>query len=58
MKRAVNDLERVLKDAGIKHEIYRYDAAHAFANERSPAYDAACATKAWDRMMAFLGANL
>ena len=44
--------------AGNKAEVYRYDAAHAFANERSPAYNADCAKKAWERMMAFLGANL
>jgi len=55
---AVNDLEKVLKGAGVKHEIYRYDAAHAFANERSAAYDVACANQAWDRMSAFLKANI
>jgi len=44
----------VLKGAGVKHEIYRYDAAHAFANERSAAYDVACANQAWERMAAFL----
>jgi carboxymethylenebutenolidase len=52
---AVDDLERTLKTAGIRHEIYRYDAAHAFANERSSAYDVACANQAWERMAAFLG---
>ena len=26
---AVDDLERALKAAGVSHEIYRYDAAHA-----------------------------
>ena len=51
---AVSDLEKVLKSAGVKHEIYRYDAAHAFANERSGAYDVAYANQAWDRMSAFL----
>ena len=51
---AVNDLEKVLKDASVKHEIYRYDAAHAFANERSAAYDVACANQGWERMSAFL----
>ena len=55
---AVDDLERTLKAAGVTHEIYRYDAAHAFANERSAAYDAACANQAWERMAAFLGAQL
>jgi carboxymethylenebutenolidase len=43
---------------GSQPEIYRYDAAHAFFNERSPAYDVACATQAWDRMAAFLKAKL
>jgi dienelactone hydrolase len=43
-----------LKAAGVKHEIYRYDSAHAFANERSAAYDVACANQAWERMSAFL----
>jgi len=55
---AVDDLERTLKAAGVTHEIYRYDAAHAFANERSAAYDVACANQAWERMAAFLGAQL
>jgi carboxymethylenebutenolidase len=53
---AVDDLERTLKAAGVTHEIYRYDAAHAFANERSAAYDVGCANQAWERMAAFLGA--
>jgi carboxymethylenebutenolidase len=55
---AVDDLEKTLKAAGVTHEIYRYDAAHAFANERSAAYDVACANQAWERMAAFLGAQL
>jgi carboxymethylenebutenolidase len=55
---AVDDLEKVLKGAGIKHEIYRYDAAHAFANERSAVYDVACANQAWERMATFLKAQI
>jgi dienelactone hydrolase len=43
-----------LKAAGLKHEIYRYDSARAFANERSAAYDVARANQAWERMSAFL----
>ncbi|HTE38790.1 MAG TPA: dienelactone hydrolase family protein, partial [Reyranella sp.] len=54
----VNEFEKAMTTAGNKPEIHRYDAAHAFANEKSPAYDAACAAKAWERMMAFLGAHL
>jgi len=53
----VDDLETALKTAGVRHEIYRYDAAHAFANERSAAYDVACSNQAWERMAAFLGAQ-
>jgi carboxymethylenebutenolidase len=55
---AVDDLERTSKTAGVRHEIYRYDAAHAFANERSAAYDVACANQAWEHMAAFLGAQI
>ena len=55
---AVDDLERTLTAAGVGHEIYRYDAAHAFANERSAAYDVACANQAWERMSVFLRAQI
>jgi len=55
---AVDELENALRAAGLRHEIYRYDAAHAFANERSAVYDVACANQAWDRMSAFLKANI
>ena len=53
---AVDALETAM--AGKNAEIYRYGAAHAFFNERSPAYDLASATQAWDRMAAFLKAKL
>jgi carboxymethylenebutenolidase len=37
-------------------EMYRYEADHAFFNERrAEVYDAACANQAWERMLAFLG---
>jgi carboxymethylenebutenolidase len=55
---AVDDLERELKETGLQHEIYRYQAAHAFANERSAAYDVACANLAWERMASFLRAQI
>src|ERR1700746_255828 len=55
---AVDDLEKALKGAGVAHEIYRYDAPHAFANERSAAYDVASANQAWERMAAFLRAQI
>ena len=37
---------------------YVRDAAHAFANERSAAYNVACANQAWERMSAFLKATI
>src|SRR5215469_91179 len=55
---AVDDFEATLKADGVAHEIYRYDAAHAFANERSAAYDVACANQAWERMSTFLRARI
>jgi len=55
---AVNDLEKAMKGAGAAPEIFRYDAAHAFFNERSAAYNLDCANQAWDRMSAFLKGKL
>lgn len=55
---AVDALEATLKRAGVTHEIYRYDAAHAFFNERSAAYNLACADQAWERMKGFLERRL
>ena len=55
---AVDELEAALKRAGATYEIYRYDAAHAFFNERSAAYNVACAIEAWERMAGFLEARL
>jgi carboxymethylenebutenolidase len=54
----VDEFEKAMTSAGNKPEVHRYDAAHAFANEKSAAYDAVAAKKAWDRMMAFLGTHL
>jgi carboxymethylenebutenolidase len=55
---AVDELEKAMKSAGLPYEIYRYDAPHAFFNERSPAYRVDCANLAWDRMSAFLKAQI
>lgn len=55
---AVDELEKALNGAGARHEIHRYEAAHAFFNERSAAYDVSCANQAWDRMAVFLTAQL
>lgn len=52
---AVNALEAVMTKAGAPLDLYRYDAAHGFFNERSEAnYDAASANLAWQRMADFL----
>lgn len=55
---AVDELERAMRSAGASPEIYRYDAAHAFANERSAAYDVNAANQAWERMLGFLNTRL
>jgi carboxymethylenebutenolidase len=55
---AVDALEDAMKAAGTAPEIYRYDAAHAFFNERSPAYDLASANQAWERTASFLEKRL
>jgi carboxymethylenebutenolidase len=55
---AVDQLETALKAAGAAHEIFRYDAAHAFFNERSAAYDLASANQAWERTASFLAKHL
>ena len=54
----VNDFEKAMTVAGNKPSIFRYDAAHAFANETSAAYNATAAQQAWQRTMAFLGKHL
>ena len=55
---AVDTLESAMKAAGTAPEIYRYDAAHAFFNERSAAYDLASANQAWERTASFLEKRL
>lgn len=55
----VDDMEKAMKAGGVDYELYRYDAQHAFFNERSEgAYDAACANQSWARMADFLAARL
>src|ERR1700704_3225813 len=51
---AVDQLETALQQTRASYEISRYDAAHAFFNERSAAYDLASANQAWERMAGFL----
>ncbi len=58
-KEAVDALEQAMHAAGATPEIFRYDADHAFFNERrADVYDAKCASLAWERMITFLAKNL
>jgi carboxymethylenebutenolidase len=50
----VDEFEAALKTAGVKAQIYRYDAEHAFANPSNPKYDEKSAADAWSHVLAFL----
>lgn len=61
----VDQLDTKLKDAGVSHEFYRYDAKHAFANPKSDVrglpplqYNEAAAKLAWERTLGFLKINI
>ena len=53
-----NDFEAALNKVGVKNEIFRYDASHAFMNEQRDVYDRAAAEMAWGRLLGFLSKNL
>ena len=54
----VDEFEAALKEAGVKYEIHRYDANHAFANPSGGRYNHDAAAKAWKKVSAFLQAEL
>jgi carboxymethylenebutenolidase len=54
----VDRFEAALKEAGVRHEIWRYDADHAFANPSGARYDAKSAAEAWSKVRSFLERNL
>jgi carboxymethylenebutenolidase len=60
----VDAIEARLKEAGVPHEFYRYDAQHAFHNPNQPGhaglghYNAELAKLAWGRSLEFLKKNL
>lgn len=54
----VDEFEKALERAGVRHEILRYDAEHAFANPSSARYDAISAADAWTHVRAFLEEHL
>ena len=56
---AVDALESAMRAAGQHPDVFRYDAAHAFCNERRPeVYDARCAALAWERTLGFFAKTL
>jgi carboxymethylenebutenolidase len=56
---AVDRLEAALSRAGVRYEIHRYEAQHAFMNEQRPeVYDPAAADLAWRRTLDFLRREL
>lgn len=54
----VDEFDKALTAAGVKHEILRYDAVHAFANPSNPKYDQKSASDAWAHVQAFFAENL
>lgn len=55
---AVDAFEKALDEAGVAHQIQRYDADHAFANPSGPRYDGPAATRAWNEVRNFLEDHL
>ena len=54
----VDQMEKDFKASGLKAEIFRYDAAHAFMNEQRAHHDRAAAELAWGRLLGFLKVHL
>jgi carboxymethylenebutenolidase len=50
----VNAFEAALKEAGVRAEIHRYDAEHAFANPSNAKYDEKASADAWSHVLTFL----
>ena len=54
----VDEFEKELQTVGKPHELFRYQAGHAFANEQRSVHDRAAAEQAWTRTMGFFGKHL
>jgi carboxymethylenebutenolidase len=54
----VDALERRLSAGNVDHELYRYDADHAFMNPTGTGYDAPTAATAWQRTVQFIDERL
>jgi carboxymethylenebutenolidase len=50
----VDKFQAALAQAGVRAEIHRYPAEHAFANPSNPHYDEKSAAGAWSHVVAFL----
>ena len=50
----VDQFEAALHQAGVRAEVHRYDAEHAFANPSNPHYDETASADAWSHVVAFL----
>ncbi len=55
---AVDAFDAALTKATVEHEIYRYEAEHAFANPSNPIYDEKNAGDAWKKVRDFLKKSL
>jgi carboxymethylenebutenolidase len=47
-----------LKEGNVPHEVYWYNAGHAFFNENGPTYNPEAAKLAWDRTVSFFEKHL
>jgi carboxymethylenebutenolidase len=54
----VDQFDKTLTEAGVKHEFHRYDADHAFANPSGGRYNPDAAKDAWKKTTAFLAKNV
>lgn len=54
----VDAFDKALTDAGVPHEIHRYEASHAFANPSNPIYDETNSALAREVTRAFLAKHL
>jgi len=54
----VTAFDHALTEAGVEHEIHRYDAVHAFANPSNARYDEQAAEDAWHHVRLFLAEHL
>jgi carboxymethylenebutenolidase len=61
----VDELEKKLREAGVKYEFHRYKAKHAFANEQANErklppleYNPQAAEQAWSRTLEFFDRHL